>query len=139
MRDNKWLAQRLEAIWKMHFTEVPIQNEVIVRFGRQAATRLGSIKFGKRVVNPRTYITVTGYFRSPEIPEYVVDAVLAHELSHYAHGFHSPSEQRYRHPHKHSVVTNELTRRGLGGIVKKQKQWLKTNWRAITDHDTDRR
>lgn len=132
MRDNKWLATRLEAIWKTHFADVAIKNEVIVRFGRQARTRLGSIKFGKRVVHPRTYITVTGYFRAPEIPEYVVDAVLAHELSHYTHGFHSPSEQRYFHPHQHGVVTNELTRRGLGGIVKKQKSWLKRHWREVT-------
>ncbi|MBI3495244.1 hypothetical protein HY065_01305, partial [Candidatus Berkelbacteria bacterium] len=78
--------------------------------------------------NPRTYITITGYFRSPEVPEYVVDGVLAHELSHYAHGFYSPHARQFRHPHKHGVVDKELTRRGLGGIVKRQKRWLKMNW-----------
>lgn len=131
MRDNKWLAQRLETIWKIHFADVAIENEVIVRFGRAAATRLGTIKFGRRTINPRTYITITGYFRNELVPEYVVDAVLAHELTHYAHGFHSPGEQLYRHPHKHGVVTKELTARELGDIVKKQKKWLTTNWREF--------
>ena len=132
MRDNQWLAGRLETIWKTHFADVPIQNEVVVRFGRRARTRLGSIKFGRstssRQTADRTYITITGYFRQELVPEYVVDAVLAHEFSHYAHGFHSPNAQLYSHPHKHGVVTKELTARGLGGIVKKQKTWIKSNW-----------
>ncbi|MBI3261017.1 hypothetical protein HYZ64_01450 [Candidatus Berkelbacteria bacterium] len=131
-RDNKWLAQRLESIWKTHFADIAIQNEIIVRFGRRARTRLGSIQFGRRTPpaggNPRTYITITGYFRQEVVPEYVVDAVLAHEFTHYTHGFHSPGEQLYSHPHKHGVVTKELTNRGLGGIVKKQKSWIKSNW-----------
>ncbi|MFY9484069.1 MAG: hypothetical protein WAP74_00390 [Patescibacteria group bacterium] len=130
-RDNQWLAERLETIWKTHFADVPIQNQVIVRFGRGARTRLGSIKFGRRIVNPRTYITITGYFRSELVPEYVVDGVLAHELTHYAHGFHSPGQQLYSHPHRRGVVTKELTRRGLGDIVKKQKRWLKAHWQTF--------
>jgi len=128
MRDNQWLAKRLEWLWRTYFADVPVSNEVIVRFGRSARTRLGSIKFGKRKINPRSYITLTGLFRDEQVPDYVVDAVLAHELTHYAHGFHSPHSRLYRHPHAQGVVTKELTARGLGAIVREQKRWLKKNW-----------
>lgn len=131
MRNNKWLAERLEHIWRNHFSDVPIENEVIVRFGRPARTRLGSIKFGKRKIHPRSYITITGYFRDEQVPEYVLDGVLAHELSHYAHGFSSPYEQLYHHPHRHGVVTKELTARGLKDTIKRQRQWMKEHWRTF--------
>lgn len=81
--------------------------------------------------NKNTYITITGLFKDEKIPESVVDAVLAHELSHYAHGFFSPHNQLHNHPHKHKIVTNELTKRGLGDILKNQKTWLKQNWKDI--------
>lgn len=130
-RDNKWLAGHLESIWRTYFPDVPIRNEVIVRFGRPARTRLGSIKFGRRKINPRTYITITGYFRDEGVPEFVVDGVLAHELSHYVHGFSSPHERTFKYPHKHGVVTKELTGRGLRDTIKKQRQWLTGNWRQF--------
>lgn len=131
MRDNIWLKNRLEYLWDKHFPDVDVANTVIVRFGRPAKTRLGSIKFGRRTVDPNTYITITGYFRSDDVPDFVVDAVLAHELAHYAHGFFSPHERLHAHPHKHGIVDNELTTRGLGDILKLQKRWLKQHWREF--------
>lgn len=133
MRDNMWLKNKLVAIWQRCFPEVQIKNEVIVRFGRPARTRLGSIKFDQRknppAGGPRTYITLTGFFRDPAIPEFVLEAVLAHELAHYAHGFYSPHEQLHKYPHQHGIVDKELTTRGLHDTLKLQKRWLKENWR----------
>lgn len=134
MRDNKWLKEKLVGVWQRYYSDVTPKNEVIVRFGRNARTRLGSIKFGRRKENPRTYITITGLFRDPEIPEFVIDAVLAHELAHYAHGFFSPHEKLHRYPHQHGVVDKELTTRGLGDILIMQKRWLKKNWREYLRH-----
>ena len=134
MLDNQWLKQRLEYIWKMYFGDVVLANTVYVRFGRKAKTRLGSIKHGRKIMargNKNTYITITGLFRNDKIPEYVLDAVLAHELSHYTHGFFSPHTRVYSHPHKHKIVDNELTKRGLGDILKNQKTWLKENWKDV--------
>lgn len=128
-RDHKWLKYRLETIWQQHFSDVAIANNVFVKFGRPAITRLGSIKYGRKCEDPNTIITINGYFKDPEIPEYVIDAVLAHELTHYAHGFFSPHEQHHRYPHKGSVVKNEMTDRGLEKIMKAEKVWIKTNWR----------
>lgn len=130
-RDNQWLKNRLEQIWQRYFSDIELLNTVFVRFGRPARTRLGSIKFGRRKENPNTYITITGYFTHPLVPEFVVDAVLAHELSHYAHGFYSPHQQLHRFPHKHSVIDRELTKRGLVDIIKLQKKWLKQNWKEF--------
>jgi hypothetical protein len=129
LRNNIWLANRLEWLWKTYFSDVEIANTVYVRFGRPARTRLGSIKYGRKTTNPNTYITVTGHFRNPIVPEYVIDAVLAHELSHYTHGFFSPHPQIHKNPHQHGVIDKELTKRGLEDIMRLQKSWLKENWR----------
>jgi len=133
-RNNQWLAQRLENVWQKHFPDVAIANTIVVRFGRQAKMRLGSIKYGRTKSNPTTYITITGFFRNEAVPEYVVDGVLAHELTHYTHGFFSPHPQLYRHPHQHRIVDTELTNRGFGDILKLQKAWLKAHWRSYLEH-----
>lgn len=127
-RDHKWLKSRLEAIWTKHFSDVVIANNVFVKFGRPARTRLGSIKYGRRREDPNTIITINGYFKDDMIPEYVVDAVLAHELTHYAQGFCSPHPQNYRHPHKGGVVKSELADRGLHELMRAEKKWVRENW-----------
>lgn len=128
-RDHKWLKSRLEHIWRLYFPDVAIANNVFVKFGRPSMTRLGSIKFGRRKVDPNTIITINGHFIDPQIPEFVVDAVLAHELTHYAQGFCSPHEQTFRHPHRGGVVKKELKDRGLIALNKAEKAWIKDNWR----------
>ena len=127
-RDYKWLKFRLEQIWQRYFPDVQLANNVFVKFGRPAATRLGSIKYGRRKENPNTIITINGHFKNPEIPEFVVDGVLAHELTHYTHGFCSPLEQSFRHPHKGGVVHREMIGRGLEDLLKLEKKWIKENW-----------
>jgi hypothetical protein len=123
-RNNKWLQSRLEIIWQRYFPDVAVANNVFVKFGRPSMTRLGSIKPGQ--IKENTVITINGY---PEIPEFVVDAVLAHELTHYAHGFFSPHEQKHRLPHKGGVVRNEMIDRGLQELLRAEKKWIKINWR----------
>jgi hypothetical protein len=153
MRDNQWLNNRLEIIWKKHFKDVPRVNIVNICFGKRARTRLGSIKqsaVGSRrlaVLNkaanckPQTAsrITITGYFRDEIVPEYVVDLVIAHELCHYAHGFCSPHPQLYDNPHKGKIIDKELYKRGFGEDIKKQKTWLKESWPAIVGPHKQRR
>jgi hypothetical protein len=129
-RDHKWLNNRLALIWHRYYPDVQIANNVFVKFGRPAITRLGSIKYGRKKENPNTIITINGFFTDPEIPEFVIDAVLAHELTHYAHGFCSPLEQAYRHPHQGGVVKNEMKDRGLNQLLKSEKKWIKENWPA---------
>ena len=127
-RDNRWLKSRLQFLWQRYFADVPLANNVVVKFGQQAKTRLGSIKFGREKENPNTIITINGYFQDPQIPEFVIDGVLAHELAHYAHGFFSPHNQYHLYPHQGGVVRRELVDRGLKDLLQLEKKWIKNNW-----------
>lgn len=126
IRDHKWLKNRLAMIWQKYFPDIKLANNVFVKFGRPTRTRLGSIKLGRKKLN--TIITINGYFIDPEIPEFVIDGVLAHELTHYAHGFASPHTQQHRYPHQGGVVKRELVNRGLKNLLQLEKRWIKENW-----------
>ncbi|MEK7062099.1 MAG: hypothetical protein AAB942_00995, partial [Patescibacteria group bacterium] len=128
-RDNKWLKNRLQEFKNRYFPDLDITNNLIIKFGRPAKTRLGSIKHGRRRENPNTIITINGHFQDQQIPDFVVDATVMHELTHYAQGWFSPHPKKYRHPHQGSVVKNELTERGLNDILELSRRWLKTHWR----------
>jgi len=135
-RDNNWLKERLKYLWQRYFSDISIINKITIKFGRPARTRLGSIKPGRKLGDQHSIITMNGYFRDPEIPEFVVDAVIAHEFMHYAHGFASPHEKAYNHPHKGGVVNWDMKERGLDDILKLEKRWLKENWRKyILSHE----
>lgn len=130
MRDEAWLHQLLDETWDRYFSDIPQDNIVRIRFGRKAKTRLGSISLDR---NERdvSVITINGLFRDPEIPKFVVEATLVHELTHYAHGFNSPIEQQQRHPHAGGVMRREFEERGALQLYKNQKKWLKDNWQRI--------
>lgn len=144
MRDNNWLKNKLELIWNQYFPDIRCANEVRIEFGRKARTRLGSIRLvrskGYRVgINkikssnsqlptPNSQITITGYFQDERVPEWMIDAVIAHELCHYAHGFSSPLPQLFKCPHQGGAVDHELIKRGLGDILIAQRKWLRETW-----------
>ncbi|MEK7184272.1 MAG: hypothetical protein AAB701_02000 [Patescibacteria group bacterium] len=135
IRDNEWLQDQLAHLWYRHFSDIEQPNDVVITFGRPAAARLGSIKWGRKPVKHhdgttqrRSIITITSYFKDLTIPEQVIQAVIAHELAHYAHGFSSPLYQKFNHPHKGGVVDKELKIRGLGETLAFQKKWMKTHW-----------
>ena len=133
MRDNSWLAERLQTIHRSYFADVPIRNTLYVRFGRNSRTRLGSIIAKPHPAHtlPVTYISINALFRSEDVPEYVIEATLAHEMAHYTHGFHSPLERKYQHPHRGDVVNKELRNRGAGHLLTQQERWLKEEYRDL--------
>lgn len=135
MRDDKWLFSELDKIWDKYFPDVPQDNDVRIVWGRRARGRLGSIKQGEasRGKHPETVITINSLFKDIKIPEYVVRGTIAHELSHYTHGFHSPIEQKYTTPHAGGVIKKELAGRGLDKVYRAQKIWLKKNWREYLE------
>lgn len=127
MRDDKWLHARLDHIWDTFFLDVEQDNIVRIVWGRKAKTRLGSIKLDP--ADPTiTIITINRLYQDEFIPEYVIDATIVHELSHYAHGFNSPHARTKQHPHAGGVMAREFAERGLTDMYKAQKQWLKANW-----------
>lgn len=139
MRDNEWLKKRLDHIWRTYFANVAQANEVTIEFGRAARTRLGSIKqlrlMRRGAVDALntsgSLITITGYFKDERVPEFMIDAVIAHELCHYAHGFSSPLPQLLKYPHQGGAVDREMIKRGLGDMLLAQQKWLKTEWKDV--------
>ncbi|MBN1618504.1 hypothetical protein JW887_04125 [Candidatus Dojkabacteria bacterium] len=147
-RTNAWLEYQMFEIWENHFADVPRKNLVIIKFGKSSKRQLGSIKWAKdntgiksimkkksmqalhKIQDDKriTVITITKHFQSLEVPDYVVQSTIAHEMCHYTHGFNSPLNQLYDFPHQGGIIHRELTKRGLGLIHTKAKRWIKTNW-----------
>jgi hypothetical protein len=137
-RDDKWLYQLLDDTWDQHFADVPQDNIVQIRWGRRAKSRLGSIMLDP---NDRSIsiITINSLFKEPDVPEFVVKATLVHELCHYAHGFNSPSDQKYQHPHAGGVIKKEYAERGLLQLYLDQRRWLKFHWRDVVENKLPKR
>jgi hypothetical protein len=131
MRDEKWLFEKLDEVWDKYFADVPQDNDVRIIWGRRARTRLGSIKLGKTSSkgHKETIITINSLFKDKIIPEIVLTSTIAHELAHYAHGFHSPLPKKFETPHAGGIIHKEMEGRGLGSLEKRQKKWLKENWK----------
>lgn len=151
MRDHDWLQNRLDELLKTLFAAMPITNPIEIRWGREAKFRFGSIKLEGRqrrfirlrglggLINKRielqknkkgetpkkSIITVTRMFVSEEVPSDVVCYTIAHELTHYAHGFSSTNKRMFRHPHHGGVVNREIEKRGGARYVRAYKKWLK--------------
>lgn len=131
-RDQEWLENLLADIWYRHFDDVPQSNEVRIVYGRKAKRRLGSIS-RDRVDPSVSVITVNSIFQDLEVPEFIIRATIVHEMTHYAHGFNSPLEQKQKHPHSGGVIRKEFAERGLEQLFLDQKKWLKENWPAMID------
>ena len=138
IRDDKWLYQLLDETWDKYFSDVSQDNDVRIVFGRRTKNRLGSIRLDPK--DPLvSIITMNGLFREPLVPEFVVQATLVHELCHYAHGFNSPIQQKYRHPHAGGVMRREFAERGLEQLYKDQRKWLKSYWHSVVENTLPKR
>ena len=127
-RDQEWLENLLADIWYQHFRDVEQNNDVMIIWAKRAKRRLGSIEMDSRDGHT-SIIKVNRLFQDLAVPEYVIRATIVHEMTHYAHGFGSPHEQKQRHPHSGGVIRKEFAERGLVDLYLKQKRWLKDNWR----------
>lgn len=137
-RDDKWLFQQLDEVWETFFPDMPQDNDVRIVWGRKARQRLGSISRDK-TNDAGTLITINSLFKDDQIPEFVVQATIAHELAHYAHGFHSPIERKFDKPHEGGVVHKELDDRGARKLEVMSKKWLKENWREYLEKHMPRK
>ncbi len=137
-RDERWLQQILDKVWDTCFADVVQDNDVRIGYGRKAKRRLGSISLDPQ---DRTIslITINPLFRREDVPEYVVEATIFHELTHYAHGFNSPLAQDQVHPHAGGVMRREYAERGMLDLYQLQKRWLKDNWPRIIAEEFPRR
>lgn len=123
MRNDIWLLHRLDVIWTKYFSDVSQNNKVFIKFGRFARLRLGSIRLDPKTKS--SYVTITGMFKDPKISMAVVDCTIAHELTHYSHGFSSPHSRMHKYPHEGGVVKREMEARGMGYLLKAYRDWTK--------------
>jgi hypothetical protein len=128
MRSDIWLKSRLENIWKVLMPEVNRQNIVNIKFKGNWKTKFGHIK---RLKDGSTEIAINNLFRNEQIPDFIIDTTIAHELIHYMHGFHSPLPKQFTHPHQGRIVDKELKNRGFDLLLKLEKDWVKNKWWAI--------
>ena len=134
MRDAAWLNKQLEYLLKTYFSDVKISNPITIKFGREAKFRFGSIKLlktrGLRLILGKSkpqkcIITITRMFAREDVPVEVVHFTIAHELTHYAHGFSSSNKRLFKHPHHGGVVNAEIKNRGGEHLINSYKKWIR--------------
>ncbi|MFH1210381.1 MAG: hypothetical protein V1645_00540 [archaeon] len=128
MRDNQWLASRLDRIWYAYFYDVERANNVLVRFRGKWKNKFGHIK---KLKQGDTEIVINSLFKDERVPEFVIDLTLAHELVHYMHGFNSPLPKKFQHPHRGNVVNRELIVRGFKENLKRERFFMKEEWPGL--------
>ena len=125
MRDEEWLQQRFDQIWSLFFPDVE-KRDVSVRWKGRWKNKFGHISKSKKT--QQTEIVINKLFRDVRVPEEIIKLTIAHEIVHYAHGFHSHLPKLFDHPHKGGVVNKELRKRGFGYALKFERQWIKNEW-----------
>ena len=125
----------LETIWQHYFSDIPRMNDVQIAYRHPWKSRLGLIRM--TLDNTLSFIGINALLLHQQIPEYLFITTIAHELTHYAHGFGSPLPRLYPHPHANNVVTIELERRGLREYVQQSDTWIDKHWFPF--YDTERK
>ncbi|MGH2497900.1 MAG: hypothetical protein ACRDIV_24630 [Ktedonobacteraceae bacterium] len=125
------LAHCLDAIWQDYFSDIPRVNSVEIAYCQPWKRRLGLIRLS--LDGTRSFIGVNALLQLQEVPSYVLYTTIAHELTHYAHGFGSPLPRIFEHPHANNIVQRELDRRGLGGLANLCDDWIDKQWFSFYD------
>lgn len=126
-------ARYLDEIWQAHFADVPRVNLVDIAYCQPWKRRLGLIRLS--LDNTTSFIGVNALLQLPRVPEYILIITIAHELTHYAHGFGSPLPRLHEHPHANNVVKRELEGRGLGTILNLCDDWIDKEWFSFYDQE----
>ena len=124
MRDDNWLRNRMLEIWQLRFMDVPMKNEVKIKFKGKWKTKFGHIKLKNNI----TEIIINSLFKHEDVPQYIIDLTIAHELVHYSHGFQSPLERKYNYPHQGGIVRKELKKRGFRDAMELERKVFRKEW-----------
>jgi len=127
---NNYLAKKTASLIRENFSERGVTNLLVVKTGGKWKRTLGHIK----TLENREYgslIEINPFLFDLEVPEYVLDYVIMHELTHYFQGFASNHEKKHKHPHRGGIVEKELERLGWKEIQEKSDIWIKANWTKI--------
>jgi len=125
------LTLHLDRIWQVYFSDIPRINSVDIAYCYPWKRRLGLIRLS--LDSTKSFIGINALLQLWEVPEYVLLTTIAHELTHYAHGFGSPLPRIFEHPHANNIVQRELIRRGLGALANKCDDWIDKQWFSFYD------
>ena len=128
MRNQEWLDNRLSRIWQLFFTEVERKNKIIIKFKGKWKNKFGHIKLLR---DKSTEIAINSLFKHEEVPEYMLDLTIAHELVHYMHGFQSPHPRLFKYPHQGGIVNKELKKRGFRDALLLERKVFRKEWPEI--------
>jgi hypothetical protein len=121
----------LDYIWQHYFSDISRVNEVQIAYCFPWKNRLGLIRLS--LDNALSFIGINALLQHQQVPEYILITTIAHELTHYAHGFGSPLPRLHKHPHANNVVNRELEKRGLGEYVHQCDAWIDKQWFTFYD------
>ncbi|MEK6958556.1 MAG: hypothetical protein AABW59_00770 [archaeon] len=127
---DHFLARKAAQLIRENFCERGVINLLVVKTGKRTRRKLGHIK----TLKDREYgstIEINPILFDPDVPEYVLDYVIMHELTHYFQGFGSNHEKKGTHPHRGGLVDKELERLGWKEIMEKSEKWLKESWPTV--------
>lgn len=127
---DSYLTRKAAELVRENFAERGITNLFLVKWGGKWKRTLGKIKPVKNE-EYGSVMEINSRFKSVEIPEYVLDYVLMHELVHYFQGFGSNHARKSKYPHKGKVVEKELKRLGWGEVTARAEKWIKENWQSV--------
>ena len=125
------LARYLDAIWQDYFSDIPRINSVDIAYCQPWKRRLGLIRLS--LDSTKSFIGINALLQLQEVPDYVLLTTIAHELTHYAHGFGSPLPRIFEHPHANNIVQRELNKRGLGELANQCDEWIDKRWFSFYD------
>lgn len=130
MRTNLFLVKRLNFLLRKYFPDaLSKKDKIIVRWGRRAKLRFGSIRYCYK--SDCVNITINGKFRDKKYPQAIVDHTLAHELVHFVQGFPTPGPALHRYPHRGGVIDKELRERKLYHLVGFYKKWVRSYLKSL--------
>jgi hypothetical protein len=128
---DKYLASKAAALIRENFSDRGVTNFLVIKWGTKKSKRvLGHIKAIK-TSDFGSIIEINPLLKNLNVPEYVLDYVLMHELTHYFQGFGSNHERKHRHPHRGGIVEKELARHGWEEITHKSEKWIKEHWKEV--------
>ena len=127
---DRFLAAKTASLIRENFSEKGVTNLLVVKWGPKWKNTLGRIKPLKDT-EYGSIIEINSYLKSLQVPTYVLDYVIMHELAHYFQGFGSNHKRKHKHPHRGGIVEKELSRRGWEEIINKSEKWIKENWKNI--------
>ena len=125
------LRHYLDSIWQDYFSDIPRLNTVDIAYCQPWKRRLGLIRLS--LDGTKSFIGINALLQLQEVPDYVLYTTIAHELTHYAHGFGSPLPRIFEHPHANNIVQRELVRRGLGELASRCDDWIDKQWFSFYD------